>query len=335
MAQIANFHLDKENLIELSSYLKRQNWLQANEKVEAATIPGAGNMNYTLRIHTNQRTFIIKQARPYVEKYPQIPAPTERAMIEAHYYQLTQQNPTLRAFTPQLMGKDEVNCILIMQDLGEANDYTNIYQKGQSITPEELTGLMDYLGELHQNFNTNKVELSIQNRAMRALNAEHIFNYPLLEENGFDLNTVVPGLQPIAMKYKQDAKLKAKAVTLSKFYTNDGTNLLHGDYYPGSWLKTDDGVKVIDPEFCFFGPPEFDLSVTIAHLKMAQHEEILITHLLNTYHRCDSLDQNLLNKFIGIEIIRRIIGLAQLPLGLSLEERGELLEEAYDLLMAE
>ena len=49
------------------------------------------------------------------------------------------------------------------------------------------------------------------------------------------------------------------------YLSDDGGVLLHGDYYPGSWLKTDAGFRVIDPEFCFLGPPEFDLGVLAAH----------------------------------------------------------------------
>ena len=43
-------------------------------------------MNCTLRVTTTRRSFILKQARPWVEKYPQIAAPVERARVEAAFY---------------------------------------------------------------------------------------------------------------------------------------------------------------------------------------------------------------------------------------------------------
>lgn len=332
MPQSTNFHLTQENLTELSDYLRKQGWLNEGETLNDATIPGAGNMNFTLRLHTSHRTFIVKQARPYVEKYPQVPAPVERAMIEGLFYELTQQHEILKTFTPQLLGKDTENHLLMMEDLGYASDFTYLYKKGETVSKSELSSLMQYLSVLHQHFNTDHIEPSIENRQMRALNAEHIFHYPLLEENGFDLDTILAGLQPIALVYKKDNYLKQKAEALSKFYTNNGTTLLHGDYYPGSWLKTPKGVKVIDPEFCFFGPPEFDLSIVISHLKMTQQDEHLIEYVKNEYNLFQQLDKNLLNSFIGIEMIRRIIGLAQLPLDMDLSERKALLEEAYELI---
>ena len=51
------------------------------------------------------------------------------------------------------------------------------------------------------------------------------------------------------------------------------------------------------------------------------------------YHFDGRFDGSLMSKFAGIEIIRRLIGLAQLPLELSLEERLELLDSAYELVV--
>ena len=47
-------------------------------------------------------------------------------------------------------------------------------------------------------------------------------------------------------------------------YLAEGSTLLHGDYYPGSWMTVDDAVFVIDPEFSFKGFPEFDLGVMLS-----------------------------------------------------------------------
>jgi len=48
------------------------------------------------------------------------------------------------------------------------------------------------------------------------------------------------------------------------------------------------------------------------------------------YHFDSRFDGGLFSKFAGIEVIRRIIGLAQLPLDLTLKERLDLLDEAYE-----
>jgi 5-methylthioribose kinase len=153
-----------------------------------------------------------------------------------------------------------------------------------------------------------------------------------MEDKGFDLNTVQPGLQELSLRFKKDDELKRKAQHLGLIYLSDGDTLLHGDYYPGSWLLTKDGVKIIDPEFCFYGTPEFDLGVMLAHLKMAKQSNDVIDVVTSSYKKGESFDDNLLNGFMGIEIIRRLIGLAQLPLELTLEEKEGLLNYALGLM---
>jgi 5-methylthioribose kinase len=51
------------------------------------------------------------------------------------------------------------------------------------------------------------------------------------------------------------------------------------------------------------------------------------------YKKGTDFDEKLLNQFVGVEILRRIIGLAQLPLSLSLETKKELLKEAKGLII--
>ncbi len=154
-----------------------------------------------------------------------------------------------------------------------------------------------------------------------------------MPDNGFDLDQIQPGLQALAMEYKNDKQLKIKAAALGRIYLQDGTTLLHGDYYPGSWLSTWQGIKVIDPEFSFYGCPEFDLGVMIAHLMLAKQSSETIALVRVNYFSDASFNEDLLEAFIGIEIMRRIIGLAQLPLSLSLGEKELLLKRAYKMLM--
>ncbi len=193
--------------------------------------------------------------------------------------------------------------------------------------------IMEFAAQLHREITVATAPKIISNSAMRALNHEHIFIYPFLMENGLDLDMVIPGLKSASIAFKEDVLLKEKAAELGMLYLADGKSLLHGDYFPGSWLRTSEGVRIIDPEFCFFGPPEFEIGVTLAHLKMADQPENLIAKALNHYQSFLKLDNVLLKKFTAIEILRRILGLAQLPLEIGLEKRVELMEEARKILI--
>jgi 5-methylthioribose kinase len=279
----------------------------------------------------------VKQARSYVEKYPSIAAPAERAVMEGLFYSEIAENPELRSHMPELLGVDEVENMLVLEDLGEAADFTNCYQPGQVIAADQLTELTTYLSVLHNQFLTDQPNGAFTNRAMRALNHEHIFVYPFMADNGFNLDAVQEGLQALAMAYKQNTALVDTTRQLGQRYLTDQAGLpvtlLHGDYYPGSWLRTSVGVKVIDPEFCFYGPAEFDLGVMLAHLHMAQQPESVHQQILTGYVRHNGFDEHLLRQFTGVEILRRLIGLAQLPLSLSLDEKARLLQMATDLVL--
>ena len=322
-----------DNLLELEVYLKTQHWLSENESVLKVEKPGEGNMNFTLRVYISAaKTLIIKQSRAYVEKYPSIAAPENRAIIEGKFYEFTHKNKKLSSSMPAILGIDEKNNIIVTQDLGVSNDFTNLYEPNQPISLAEIKAITDYLSELHRSFRSETPNPIFANRAMRALNHEHIFIYPLMEENGFNLDNVLEGLQEIAMIYKTDANFKKTVKDLGEIYLAYGHYLLHGDYYLGSFLRTNDGVKIIDPEFCFYGFAEFDLGVLIAHLMMSEQSQEVIETALKNYQKPADFDEKLLNQFIGVEIIRRIIGLAQLPLTLSLETRSNLLIQAKSLI---
>ncbi len=233
---------------------------------------------------------------------------------------------------PSVVKVDEANHIIVLEDLGHSNDYTFLYKQGSVLSQEEAESLSTFLSVLHANCKSSDHNELMANRKLRALNHQHIFLYPLMIENGFDLDTIQPGLQELSMPLKKNGHLKQIAEALGEIYLKDGTTLLHGDYYPGSWLKTSAGIKIIDPEFCFYGSAEFDLAVMLAHLMLAGQPDIVLETVKSCYKKQPEFNDNLLQQFIGIEVVRRIIGLAQLPLQLSLGEKQGLLNKALSLL---
>lgn len=312
----------------LETYLKNQGWLQDNETIEGVEKPGEGNMNFTLRIITNPRSFIIKQSRDFVEKYPSVPAPPERVQREAMFYKLIGTVDALRRMMPRLIGLDTINNVMNMEDLGAGRDFTFLYQENQILNQKDLSALIRFVTTLHGSISRENTDHYISNKAMRELNHEHIFVYPYLDDNGINLDDILPGLQEVAHRAKGNTTLKKELKKLGAIYLADGDHLLHGDYFPGSWLRTNEGIQVIDPEFCFFGPVEFEIGVMIAHLKMANQPEEIIESVLLQYGAVIGFDPWLQRRFSSAEILRRILGLAQLPLAIGLERRKALVEEA-------
>jgi len=327
------FILNANEPKELAIYLQKKQWLGLDEKVVSLSKPGEGNMNYVLRVDTGKRTFIVKQSRAYVEKYPQVAAPEKRVINESAFYEKISTDKKVQKFMPKLIGIDAENNLMVIEDLGKANDFTALYDLQHQLKGDELRELIAYLNGLHASFQKTIIDDELSNLELRKLNHEHIFHYPFIDDNGFDLNSVEEGLQELALLYKQDAELKKQIELLGSLYLSNGKYLLHGDYYPGSWLKTADGIKVIDPEFCYYGSREFDLGVLLAHLYLTQQDATLHSIVINEYETFPELNLDILNGFTGVEIMRRLIGLAQLPLQMDLKTKKQLLEFAKTLIL--
>lgn len=256
-------------------------YLDSDETALNVTKAGESNMNVVLRVATDKRSLIVKQSRPYVAKYPQIDAPWARASIEYLFYQQARQDPFLARQLACPLMFDPERMVLIFEDLGTAADCTFIY-RGEPLTAAELSQLTSFLQALHRVRGGEPIE----NIEMRRLNHEHIFLIPFQTE-----------LQHLA-----DA-----ARALGGSYLAPGPCLLHGDFFPGSWLRTLRGLVMIDPEFAFHGPAEWDWGVMMAHLVLAHAAEP--PDLL-----ADGLDRRLARQFAGVEVLRRIYGVAKLPL---------------------
>jgi 5-methylthioribose kinase len=176
---------------------------------------------------------------------------------------------------------------------------------------------------------------------MRILNHEHIFRLPLAPDNGLDLDAFTPGLAEAALPLQRDSRYVSTVHELGEIYLrDDGPALLHGDYFPGSWLETDRGPMVIDPEFCFFGPGELDLGVMLAHLYLAREPEPIVSRLMDGYLAWEgaasgaaSISPSLVRGFAGVEIMRRLIGVAQIPLPYALDVKKELLDTSHRLVL--
>ena len=308
--------------------LQKLGFWQSGEKISQISVPGESNMNLVLRIQTNQGSYILKQSKSYVRKYPQIPAPISRIEIEYRFLELLSTDPYLASLSPKVLHYDSTDHLMLLEDLGEGSDYLSIYGGLRQLQPDELIRLVQYLMHLHQ----LQIADFPNTDGMRTLNHEHIFEFPFLEENGFNLNDIQSGLQEVSIPFKRDAVLKAKIHSLGMRYLEAGKTLMHGDFFPGSWLQVASGIKIIDPEFGGLGDPEFDLGVFLAHLDLAQQDEQLSKLVRETYTL--PLDWSLVQQYRGVELLRRLIGIAQLPVSLSLDEKKSLLALAKTYLLS-
>jgi len=330
---------------EIESRLRALAWIAPDEPVLTLESPGAGNMNRILRVCLPTRTMVLKQAVPFVAKYPQIPAPIERLQVEATFYRLIAQQHALALRAPRVLGEDPANHLLCLQDLGTEGDMTWLYRLpaagARRALGGQLTALVYWLWKLHaldlQPARGPAVPSCLGNHAMRALNHAHIFEIPFAADNGVEL---AAPLREMQRELAADPALRDRAASLGRIYLGDAGHtsadvLLHGDFYPGSWLTHPTmGVMIIDPEFSFIGAPEFDVGVMMAHLTMAGFDQTEVGMLLRSYMTPPGFSYPLALAFAGMEIIRRLLGVAQLPLATDTATRAAWLQAARALVTA-
>ena len=331
------FYVDPSRPERLEAHLLQRGLLDDGERVRSVSKAGDGNMNLTLRVVTSKRSFVLKQARPWVEKYPQIAAPVDRALVEIAFYEAAGAVPEVRRAMPHLLGSDPDSRLLILEDLGEAHDFTALYSGGL-LDRGALDELVGYLVALHSGVDVAAGEdrRIFENREMRALNHEHIFRFPLADDNGLDLDGFTPGLGAAAAELKRDDAYVSTVRELGAEYLADGDTLVHGDYFPGSWLRASSGISVIDPEFCFLGPRAFDVGFMLGHLRLAGQPDEICEALVSRYAARAGVGASVAaeaRRFAGVEIMRRLIGVAQLPLDCGIERKEELLRLSRELVL--
>ncbi|MFT4605989.1 MAG: 5-methylthioribose kinase, partial [Rhodothermales bacterium] len=152
------------------AHLCAMGWLNATEEVVKMEKAGEGNMNLVVRVTTTERSFILKQSRPWVEKYPSIAAPGDRMLVEVAFYQAVSNHPAVSARMPAILAVDVDSRSAIIEDLGTASDCTDLYANGR-IDPQPLAA---WLSQLHGVQVPDALKGQLQNREMRALNHAHI-----------------------------------------------------------------------------------------------------------------------------------------------------------------
>lgn len=307
----------------LNELAHRCHWISPDTTVTSLSCAGEGNMNVVLRGQLSSgSSLIFKQSLPFVARYPQIAAPIERLQSEALFYETIKSIPELAESTPHIHGFDATSHILCMSDLGPAADYLFVYQHQTDFPTLQptLVTLLQWLSRLHAVPLCAADESRLSNLKMRQLNHEHIFDLPWRPDNGLEYSHEVA---ESAKLLQHDERLRAVISRLGDIYlgrseADSGRRLLHGDFYPGSWVQnTDDRVVVIDPEFCFCGAAEFDVGVFCAHLTFAGFLQSDIQSLLASYSPPPGFSPALTRHFAAAEVIRRILGVARLPLNVD------------------
>jgi 5-methylthioribose kinase len=245
---------------DLPSYLQSLGLLRPGQVVDVEPA-GDGNINWVrrVRVRGTTRSFVVKQARPALERFPEYRAPTERIVFEARWYEIA-RGLAPDPVCPQLLRFDEAERVLVLEDLGRAE------RLDAALAREADAGacfavLGRCLGAVHAATTEPALAARFANDAMRRLHGDHIFFLPL-RPNGFPLPA---RLRARAEELWRDTELVGIADAMYARYLAPRGALVHGDVQAGNVLLAAGGPKLLDAEIAHVGDPAFDLGTLIAH----------------------------------------------------------------------
>jgi 5-methylthioribose kinase len=239
---------------------------------------GDGNLNLVFVCKDgNGDGICLKQSLPYVrlvgEGWPLTP---ERVLAEARG--LSAAADHVPDLVPAYYGVDKENYVLAMENL-MGWDMWRIQLNEGNAHPGVGAQLGRYVANLA--FFTSFFTIDqgeIKQRLADAINPELckitedlVFTEPYIDVPN---NSYVDELIPEVEGMRADATLRAEVGMLKYKFMTAGQALVHGDLHTGSVMVrygADGGeCKVIDPEFCYYGPIGFDLGALFGNYLAAR-----------------------------------------------------------------
>ena len=262
----------------------------ADEPLDAEEI-GDGNINYVFRVRSRigGKSIIVKQADRLLRSSGR-PLDITRSRKEAEalriYAALTPQ------FLPRIYAYDDTMSVICMEDISYCGNLRKELMAGRSLPASFVENAASFLADAV--FATSDLFLSPEekkeqvkafiNPELCAISETLVFSEPYC--NGKNRNRITPGNESFIQKtLYTDEVLKAEVASLREIFMNKAEALIHGDLHTGSiFIGSSAGIpidtnttpdrngtsepcmKIIDPEFTFYGPIGYDLGNIIANL---------------------------------------------------------------------
>ena len=290
-----HYLLDTETV---KTYLVEQLRLFSHDDPLDAEEIGDGNINYVFRVRSliSGKSIIVKQADRLLRSSGR-PLDITRSRREADalriYAALTPQ------FIPRIYAYDDTMSIICMEDISYCGNLRKELMAGRPLPANFAENAASFLANAV--FATSDLFLSPEEKKERvsafinpelcAISETLVFSEPYC--NGKNRNRITPGNENFIQKtLYNDEALKAEVASLRETFMNKAEALIHGDLHTGSIFIgssagipidtnttpdrnatsepcTESCMKIIDPEFAFYGPIGYDLGNIIAHLYCA------------------------------------------------------------------
>lgn len=232
---------------------------------------GDGNINYVYRILDKKsgKSLVVKKSHELLRTSLR-PLDTKRSAIEAKSLMI--KNDLAKGSCPEIYLFDPENSIIVMEDIGDYKNLRKELMEGRVYEnfPENIG---DFLAKsllpttdlvLSRKEKKQRV-IDFTNPDMCDISEDLVFTEPYYDYK--KRNNISPGLEEfVRIKLYENKDLQREVLLLKDRFQNYSQALVHGDLHTGSIFVNENGIKVIDSEFAFYGPMGYDYGNLWANL---------------------------------------------------------------------
>lgn len=240
-----------------------------------------GNINYVFRVSDKKtgKSLVVKQADKFLRSSGR-PLDLHRNKIEAEI--LATEGKLAPGYTPTIYDYNETMCALTMEDISEYKNLRKEMLNGKTFNKlaDDITTFMvntllpttDLVYDRHEK--KEKVKL-FTNVELCDITEDLVLTEPYYDYK--KRNVITKGEEKFVeeMLYNNE-HLKSQVGYLRNNFMNNAQALIHGDLHSGSIFINANGLKVIDPEFAFYGPMGYDTGNVIGNMFFAWGNKLAI-----------------------------------------------------------
>lgn len=273
----SHYKMEGDDIIDY--VFEHSNFFDSNENLVCEEI-GDGNINYVYRIFdkNTKKSLILKQADVQTRVRPDGYLNPDRSTREAEVLKL--YNKSAPDFSPKIIYADSVMAAIIMEDIGS---YSNL--RIELMAGKIFYGIEELIARfiVDTSLPSTDLVLAYQKKFQAAakfynpdlckITEDLVFTHPYKDVR--QRNILLPeNADWLKQKFYEDSNLIARVAVLKEKFNNYPQGLIHGDLHSGSiFVKNENEetkIKIIDPEFAFYGPIAYDLGNVLAHFIFAQ-----------------------------------------------------------------
>lgn len=249
---------------------KKLNFFDVDSTLTVEEI-GDGNINYVFKVRDekSKKSIVIKQADALLRS-SQRPLSLQRSKIEAEVLKI--QGQLAPKFVPKVYNYDENLCAIAMEDISDYKNlrtemlsgktFDNLAQDISSFMVDTLLSTTDLVLDRGEK---KKRTADFINIELCDISEDLVFTEPY--HNYKNRNIITDqNLDFVKKELYDDLQLKAEIGALRNNFMNNPQSLIHGDLHSGSIFINQTGIKVIDPEFAFYGPMGYDVGNVLGNM---------------------------------------------------------------------